>query len=56
MNQVHLKSLLLKKKEKNEIKYMAEELNNFFTNAGSNFHQENPNSLSSFTSFLNETL
>ena len=50
------KKLVIEKKEKTEIKDMAEELNNFFTNAGSNFHQGNQNSLNSFTSFLNQTL
>ena len=41
--------------DKAEIKDMAEEFNNFFTNVGPNLAKKVPNSSNSFTSFLNQT-
>ena len=35
--------------------HIAEEFNNFFTNVGSNFAKNVPNSSNSFPSFLNQT-
>ena len=45
----------MEKKGITEIKDIAEEFNNFFTNIGSNLAGKLPNSLNSFTSFLNQT-
>ena len=47
--------MLLKKIEVTEIKDVAEEFNNFFTNVGPNLAKKVPNSSNSFTSFLNQT-
>ena len=46
---------MLLKKEVTEIKDIAEEFNNFFTNVGPNLAKKVPNSSKSFTSFLNQT-
>ena len=45
----------MKKKEVTEIKDIAEEFNNFFTNVASNLGKKVPNSSNSFTSSLNQT-
>ena len=47
--------LVIEKKEVTEIKDIAEEFNNFFTNVGQNLAKKVPNSSNSFTSFLNQT-
>ena len=47
--------LVIEKKEVTEIKDIAEEFNNFFTNVGPNVAKKVPNSSNSFTSFLNQT-
>ena len=47
--------LVIEKKEVTEIKDIAEEFNNFFTNVGPNLAKKVPNSSNSITSFLNET-
>ena len=47
--------LVLEKKEVTEIKDIAEEFNNFFTNVGPNLAKKVPNSSNLFTSFLNQT-
>ena len=52
---LELKKLVIEKKEVTEIKDIAEELNNFFTNVGPNLGKKAPNSSTSFTSFLNQT-
>ena len=56
LNQVYLKSLLLKKKQKKkkkkpEIKDIAEEFNNIFTNVGPSLAKKLPNSSNPFTGF-----
>ena len=45
--------LVIEKKEVTEIKDIAEEFNNFFTNAGANLAKNVPNSSNSLTNFLN---
>ena len=47
--------LVIEKKEVTELKDIAEEFNNFFTNVGPNLAKKGPNSSNSFTSFLNQT-
>ena len=47
--------LVIEKKEVTEIKDIAEEFNNSFTNVGPNLAKKVPNSSNSFTSFLNQT-
>ena len=56
LNQVYLKSLLFKKKNNNkkkkpEIKDIAEEFNNIFTNVGPSLAKKLPNSSNPFTGF-----
>ena len=51
LNQVYLKSLLLRKKKKTKIKDIAEEFNNIFTNVGPSLAKKLPNSSNSFTGF-----
>ena len=46
--------LVIEKTEVTEIKDIAEEFNNFFTNVGPNLAKKVPNSSNSFTSFLNQ--
>ena len=47
--------LVIEKTDLTEIKDIAEEFNNFFTNVGPNLAKKVPNSSNSFTSFLNQT-
>ena len=47
--------LVIEKKEVTEIKDIAEEFINFFTNVGRNLAKKVQNSSNSFTSFLNQT-
>ena len=49
------KKLAFGKEEVTEIKDIAEEFNNFFTNVGPNLYQKVANSSKSFISFLNKT-
>ena len=47
--------LVIEEKEVTEIKDIAEEFNNFFTNVERNLAEKVSNSSNSFTSFLNQT-
>ena len=47
--------LVIEKKEVTDIKDIAEEFNNFFTNVAPNLAKKVPNSSNSCTSFLNQT-
>ena len=49
------KKHVFEKQETTEIKYIAEEFNNFFKNVGPRFAKKVSNSSNSFTSFLNKT-
>ena len=49
------KKLVMEKKGITEIKYIAKEFNNVFTNIGPNLAKKLPNSSNSFNSFLNQT-